>query len=579
VAPFEFPCGSRALAGIMIDTGMRLESVTLTVLAIASIAAAQTSRSVGAGVYTQEQANRGKTAYTAQCVSCHGAEMRGNDETPGLTGDAFLANWRKRSVDDLFEKVRVSMPAGKPGSLSRQTNVDILAYILAVNKFPAGNTELGSQTEVLKEIKFQTPAALQAAPEATARASAPAPVTDPAPVLEEGKPIDRRPPEKADDQPAFPEQTRAPYHASAPYNVTTLIDHLPAPWSLAFLPDGKILLTERLPGSLRILDKNGILSGPVAGVSALASPGAKDIGLLDVQLDPHFSTNHQIFLTFFDYIDNTNSNTCVARGRFDEAKAALIDAKVIFRAQPAIPTKRLGGKTGGRVAFGRDGSIFLSIGDRSDSPPWDVAQRLDTDLGKIVHITADGAPAPDNPFIGKPGVLPEIWAYGNRNPEGLAFDPATGHLWENEHGPRGGDELNIIERGKNYGWPVIVHGIDYPGKSIGEGITHKEGMEEPAYYWDPVIAPSGLAFYTGNLFPQWKGSLFVGGLRSMMLDRLTVKNDKVVAEEPLLVEMHARIRDVRVGPDGAVYVLTDSGTAGIQPRTPLSSKLVKLTPK
>ena len=317
----------------------------------------------------------------------------------------------------------------------------------------------------------------------------------------------------------------------------------------------------------------------MAGVSELASPGAKDLGLLDVQLDPHFLTNHQIFLTFFDYIDNTNGNTCVARGRFDEAKAALIDAKVIFRAQPAIPTKRLGGKTGGRVAFGRDGSIFLSIGDRSDSPPWDVAQRLDTDLGKIVHITADGAPAPDNPFIGKPGVLPEIWAYGNRNPEGLAFDPATGHLWENEHGPRGGDELNIIERGKNYGWPVIVHGIDYPGKSIGEGITHKEGMEEPAYYWDPVIAPSGLAFYTGNLFPQWKGSLFVGGLRSMMLDRLTVKNDKVVAEEPLLVEMHARIRDVRVGPDGAVYVLTDSGAAGIQPRTPLTSKLVKLTPK
>ncbi|MGA3240788.1 MAG: PQQ-dependent sugar dehydrogenase [Bryobacteraceae bacterium] len=558
---------------------MRLESVTLTALAIASIAVAQTSRLVGAGVYTQEQANRGKTAYTAQCVSCHGAEMRGNDETPGLTGDAFLANWRQRSVDDLFEKVRVSMPADKPGSLSRQTNVDILAYILAVNKFPAGNTELGAQTEVLKEIKFQTPAALQAAPEATARVSAPAPVTDPAPVLEEGKPIDRRPPEKADDKPAFPEQTRAPYHASAPYKVTTLIDRLPAPWSLAFLPDGKILLTERLPGSLRILDKNGILSGPVAGISELASPGAKDIGLLDVQLDPHFSTTHQIFLTFFDYIDNTNGNTCVARGRFDEAKAALIDAKVIFRAQPAIPTKRLGGKTGGRVAFGRDGSIFLSIGDRSDSPPWDVAQRLDTDLGKIVHITADGAPAPDNPFIGKPGVLPEIWAYGNRNPEGLAFDPATGRLWENEHGPRGGDELNILERGKNYGWPVIVHGIDYPGKSIGEGITHKEGMEEPTYYWDPVIAPSGLAFYTGNLFPQWKGSLFVGGLRSMMLDRLTVKNDKVVAEEPLLVEMHARIRDVRVGPDGAVYVLTDSGAAGIQPRTPLTSKLVKLTPK
>jgi glucose/arabinose dehydrogenase len=208
-----------------------------------------------------------------------------------------------------------------------------------------------------------------------------------------------------------------------------------------------------------------------------------------------------------------------------------------------------------------------------------VAQRLDTDLGKIIHITADGAPVPDNPFIGKPGVLPEIWAYGTRSQEGLAFDPRTGHLWETEHGPRGGDELNIIEKGKNYGWPVIVHGIDYPGTAIGEGITHKDGMEEPVYYWDPVIAPSGLAFYTGTLFPQWQGSVFVGGLRGMMLDRLTIVNDKVVAEEPLLTDLHARIRDVRVGPDGAVYVLTDSGTASISPRTPPTSKLLKLTPK
>ena len=324
----------------------------------------------------------------------------------------------------------------------------------------------------------------------------------------EGQPIESRPPEKSDDKPAFPEQTRAPYHASAPFQITTLIDNLPAPWSLAFLPDGKILLTERLPGSIRILDikddTKGVLSEPVAGVAGLASPAAKDIGLLDVVLDPHFATNHQIFFTFFDFVDGTNSNTYVARARLDEAKCALSDAKVIFRAQPAMPSKRLGGKTGGRIAIAPDGSLFVTIGDRSDSPPWDVAQRLDNDLGKIIHITAEGAPAPDNPFIGKPGVLPEIWAYGTRSQEGLAFDPRTGRLWETEHGPRGGDELNIIEKGKNYGWPVIVHGIDYPGTAIGEGITHKEGMEEPVYYWDPVIAPSGLAFYTGNLFPQWQ---------------------------------------------------------------------------
>jgi glucose/arabinose dehydrogenase len=399
----------------------------------------------------------------------------------------------------------------------------------------------------------------------------------------DGQPIETRPPEKSDDKPAFPEQTRAPYHASAPFRVTTLIDNLPAPWSLAFLPDGKILLTERLPGSIRILDTKGdtrgMLSEPVAGVAELASPAAKDIGLLDVVLDPHFATNHQIFFSFFDYVDGTNSNTYIARARLDEAKRALRDAKVIFRAQPAMPSKRLGGKTGGRIAIAPDGSLFMTLGDRSDSPPWDVAQRLDNHLGKIIHITADGAPAPDNPFLGKPGVLPEIWAYGTRSQEGLAFDPRTGRLWETEHGPRGGDELNIIEKGKNYGWPVIVHGIDYPGTAIGEGITHKEGMEEPVYYWDPVIAPSGLAFYTGTMFPQWQGSVFVGGLRGTVLDRLTIVNDKVVAEEPLLTDLHARIRDVRVGPDGAVYVLTDSGTSGMSPQTPLTSKLLKLTPK
>jgi glucose/arabinose dehydrogenase len=395
----------------------------------------------------------------------------------------------------------------------------------------------------------------------------------------EGQPIERRPPEKMDDQPAFTEQTRAPYHATAPFTLTTLVDKMHAPWSLAFLPEGKILVTERLPGTMRILDAKGALSEPLAGVSVVASAAAKDIGLLDVVLDPGFAGNHRIFFTFFDFVDGTDSNTYVARARLDEAKGALIEAAVIFRARPAMPSKRLGGKTGGRIAIGRDGNLFVTIGDRSDSPPWDVAQRLDTHLGKIIHITPDGAPAPDNPFIGKPDVLPEIWAYGTRSQEGLAFDPRTGRLWETEHGPRGGDELNIIEKGKNYGWPVIAHGIDYPGTAIGEGITHKEGMEEPVYYWDPVIAPSGLAFYTGNLFPQWKNSVFVGGLRGMMLDRLTLANDIVVAEEPLLTDLHARIRDVRVGPDGAVYVLTDSGTASMSPNTPPTSRLLKLTPR
>jgi glucose/arabinose dehydrogenase len=527
------------------------------ILTITLLVRAQITRPKWDGLYTQEEAARGKAAYAEQCASCHGAQLGGGDETPALAGEKFLTSWHDRSVDDLSERIQGTMPVGRPGSLSAQMNTDIVAYILASNRFALAGGKLLTSSRVLAR----------------------APTLPSLPAFMEGKPVESRPPENPKDRPSFPEQTRAPYHATAPYSTTTLIDNLPAPWSLAFLPDGRILITERLPGSIRILDNKGTLSGPVAGVSGLASSGAKEIGLLDVVLDPNFTKNRRIFFTFFDYIDGTNSNTYVARATLDADKCAVSDARVIFRALPAIPSKRLGGKTGGRIAIARDGTLFVPIGDRSDSPPWDVAQRLDNHLGKIIHITVDGAPAPDNPFLGKPGVLPEIWAYGLRSPQGLAFDPRTGRLWEHEHGPRGGDELNIIERGRNYGWPVVTRGIDYPGGTIGEGLIQKDGMEEPVYYWDPVIAPSGLAFYTGNLFPQWRGSLFIGGLRSTMLDRLKIVNDKVVAEEPLLTELQARIRDVRLGADGAIYVLTDSGNPGIQPDTPHTARLVKLTPK
>jgi glucose/arabinose dehydrogenase len=396
-------------------------------------------------------------------------------------------------------------------------------------------------------------------------------------VTEEGKPIDSRPTEKKDNAPAFPEQTRAPFRATAPFKVTTLIDNLEVPWSLAFLPGGNIILTERLPGRMRILHKDGTVSKPLSGVSAVASPGAKDIGLLDVVLDPNFSSNRRVFFSLFNYIDGTNTNTFIARARLDESALALTDATVIFRALPIMPSKRLGAKTGGRIVIDPAGNLLMTLGDRSDSPPWDVAQKLDNHLGKVIRITPDGAVPKDNPFVGKPGVLPEIWAYGMRSPEGLAFDPKTGRLWQNDHGPRGGDELNIVEKGKNYGWPTVARGIDYPGGPIG--VTRMDGMDEPGYFWDPVIAPSGLAFYSGNLFPEWKNSMFVGGLRGALLDRLEIRNDKVVAEEPLLAELGTRIRDVRVGPDGAVYVLTDSGTPTMSPNPPPTSKLLKLTPK
>jgi len=387
--------------------------------------------------------------------------------------------------------------------------------------------------------------------------------TSPPPVMTEGQPIESRPPEKADDKPAFPGQTRAPYHATKPPVVTTLTDKLRAPWSLAFLPDGKILITEK-PGTMRVLDKSGAPSKPVRNVPAVSATG--QVGLLDVALDPAFAANRRIFFTYSEAVGDSDTHIVVARAKFDEAANSLSDVSVIFGAEPALP-KRKSANQGGRIAIGRDGNLFVTIGDRSGSPPWLKAQELDNDLGKIIHITPDGKPAPGNPFIGRKGALPEIWSYGHRSEQGLTIDPATGELWETEHGPRGGDKLLAPEAGKNYGWPIYVHGIDYPGTTIGEGVTEKAGTEQPLYYWDPVIAPSGLAFYTGDLFPEWKNSIFVGALRGQMLDRVTLAGKRVISEEPLLVDLHERIRDVRMGPEGAVYVLTDN------------SKLLRLTPR
>jgi glucose/arabinose dehydrogenase len=382
----------------------------------------------------------------------------------------------------------------------------------------------------------------------------------PTPRTVPGRPIETRPPELSGDRPAFAGQTRAPYRRTAPYKVSVLTAKLQSPWSLAFLPDGKMLVTEK-PGTMRIVSGAGVLSAPLKGVPAVNYQG--QIGLLDVALDPRFGADKRIFFSFSEG-SAAASHIAIASAQLDEPNLALSGVKVIFRAKPDLPDAEA--NNGGRIVLAPDGTLFATIGDRSKSPPWDVAQQLDTDLGKIIHITADGAPARGNPFIGKPGALPEIWTLGHRSEIGLAFDP-SGRLWEDENGPRGGDELNLIEPGKNYGWPLVTHGIDYPGEKIDGGLTEKAGTEQPRYYWDPVIAPSGLAFYNASLFPQWKGSVLIGALRGQMLDRLTLRGTKVVDEEALLVGLHARIRDVRVGPDGAVYVLTDD------------SRLLKLTPK
>jgi glucose/arabinose dehydrogenase len=379
--------------------------------------------------------------------------------------------------------------------------------------------------------------------------------------LTEGQPIESRPPEKADNAPLFPQQTRAPYHATAPYVVTTLTTGLKLPWSMAFLPNGRILITERIPGAMRLLDKDGALSAPLTGLAQLAAPGK--LGLLDVVLAPDFARSRRVYFSFFETFAKGHGNTNIAHGVLDEATGAVKDVTVIFNAKPTLPMQNFSAKQGGRIVFAPDGTIFMTVGDRDGNTKADydleMAQKLDNHMGKIIHVTAEGRPAPNNPFLKRPDVLPEIWAYGIRSPQGLALDPRTGWLWETEHGPRGGDELNHIRPGVNYGWPIIAHGIDYSGVPMGAGITAKAGMEQPVYYWDPVIAPSGLAVYTGTLFPQWRNSILAGGLRGVMLDRLEIKNGKVVAEEPLLTELKMRIRDVRVGPEGAVYVLTDNG--------------------
>jgi len=389
----------------------------------------------------------------------------------------------------------------------------------------------------------------------------------PQPRMVEGQPFETRPPEKADDKPLFPEQTRAPYHKVADYKVTTITDKLHLPWSIAFLPDGKMLVTEKYPAHLRIVSAEGALSEPLTGLSGLAS--AKTLGLLDVVLAPDFAKSHRIYFSFFDTLPKGNSNTYLAHGVLDEAGNAVHDVTVIYRGVPELPEQNFSMKQGGRIVFAKDGSLFMTVGDRDGNRKADydqqLAQKLDNDVGKIIHLTPDGAPSPDNPFLGKPGARPEIWAYGIRSPEGFAL-ASDGTLWETEHGPRGGDELNLIQKGKNYGWPLITHGIDYPGGPIADGQTAKPGLEQPVYYWDPVIAPSGLAVYHGKLFPKWNGDLLAGGLRGMGVYRLTLKNHKVVSEEPLLSELRTRIRDVRVGPDGAVYVLTEQ------------KALLKLTP-
>ena len=356
--------------------------------------------------------------------------------------------------------------------------------------------------------------------------------------------------------PALAEVVETEHHNMTVERLAGPLEH---PWSVAVLPDGAMLVTER-PGRLRLVVDGELQAEPVSGVPDVRAGGQG--GLLDVVLDPDFAGNRMIYLAYSEAGEG-GAGTAVARGRLarDGATARLEDVEVIFRQVPKVSGTS---HFGARLVFAPDGKLFIGLGDRQQR---ERAQDLSTTIGKLVRINADGSIPDDNPFVGQDGALPEIWSYGHRNIQAAALDPSTSDVVAIEHGARGGDEINYPEVGKNYGWPVITHGVDYSGEPIGVGKA-AEGMEQPIYQWTPSIAPSGMAYYTGTAFPEWNGDLFVGALRSQMLVRLDIEGGRVVGEERLLEGTIGRVRDVRQGPDGSLLVLTDAGDGALWRLTP-----------
>jgi len=353
---------------------------------------------------------------------------------------------------------------------------------------------------------------------------------------------------------AFAQAPRSPTPeaVNAPIRVVKVAEGLEHPWSIEFLPDGRMLVSER-PGRLRIVGKDGSLSTPLAGVPKVEARGQG--GLLDVALSPRFAEDRLVYLSYAEPGPG-GAGTAVARARLSEDALSLQNLQVVWRQTPKVESRN---HWGSRLVFARDGTLFVTLGDRASFR--DEAQNLGNTIGKLVRINPDGSVPKDNPFVSRAGARPEIWSYGHRNVQGAALDPRSGELWIVMHGARGGDELDQPKAARNYGWPVISYGREYSLGSIGVG-TAREGMEQPAYYWDPVIAPSGAEFYTGDRFPQWKGDLFVGSLTPGGLVRLRLQNGKVVTEERYLRGV-GRVRDVKQGPDGFLYLAIDSAQAPI----------------
>ena len=357
----------------------------------------------------------------------------------------------------------------------------------------------------------------------------------------------------ADYKPAFAGQTRiAGVKTNTAYKVEKLAELIGIPWAVTPMPDDRLLITDK-KGFMQIFDANGKFVKKITGFPEVDYIGQG--GMLDVALDPDYSRNKMIYWSYAEKYNGGNL-MAVAKGRLDEAGSTIQNPEVIFRATPALSN---GFHFGSRLIFDKDGYLFVSTGERSILEGRPQAQLLGSGLGKIFKITKDGKPAPGNPFIDRKDAMPQIYAYGIRNCQSLDIHPVTGELWEAEFGPRGGDEVNIIRPGKNYGWPVITYGLEYSGKKIGDAIQQKEGLEQPVYYWDPVLSPGGMAFYKGNAIPEWKNNLFIGGLNSLHIARLVIENNKVVGEERLLTGRGERFRDIAYNRD-MLYVVTDGGT-------------------
>ncbi|MCY1661600.1 PQQ-dependent sugar dehydrogenase [Chryseobacterium sp. SL1] len=355
-------------------------------------------------------------------------------------------------------------------------------------------------------------------------------------------------------QPAFAGQTRANgAKTSTPYVSEVVTSALASPWGITALPDGRLLITEKA-GTMRIVSSTGTLSNAITGLPSVNSGGQG--GLLGLCVDPQFTSNRMVYWVFSENVSGGNI-TSVAKGRLSNSETTIENPTVIYRANPSANVGNL--HYGGRIVFDNTGNLFVSTGERSDLSTRPLAQSATAALGKILRITTSGQPAPGNPSFSQSGALPELYSIGHRNPQGIAIHPVTGELWQSEHGPRGGDEINRALGGKNYGWPTITYGIEYSGATIGAGIQQQAGMEQPVYYWDPVISPSGITFYKGNTIPEWQNNLFVASLSGMHIARLVMENNKVIGEERLLSNENQRFRDITQGTDSNLYAVTDGG--------------------